>query len=292
MNIFLFFRLLRVNQYTKNFFVYLPLFFSGMLFDSTAFYNTFLMFLAFCCISSVIYILNDIKDIEEDKHHPTKCKRPIVAGDISKPLALSVALILLSLSFFISYTVAFSCLKIICLYFSINIFYVFWAKRYAIIDVACIALGFVLRTIGGSFAISEVLSQWLTLMVFLLCMFLAIGKRWDDLCINEKEQIKGEIRTSLQGYTKMFVVSVMTFLSSINTVCYIMYTMAEKNIQTYQTEFLYTTAFWVVLGNIRYLQVAFVKEASASPSYILLHDAALQFVLLGWIIHLSILLYL
>lgn len=215
LKLFTLLRLLRISQYTKNIFVFLPLFFSGLFLEFILFINACIMFIAFCCAASFIYIINDILDRNEDKNHPTKSKRPIASEEISIFTAKWIACLLLLCSFLIAWSLSLSCLYVIFLYILLNIFYVFFGKNYGIIDITCIALGFVLRTIGGAFAISQNLSHWLTLMVFLLCMFLALGKRWDDVCLEKNEKTTGNIRTSIKAYSQTFIVATMTFLSTI-----------------------------------------------------------------------------
>ena len=287
------FQLLRVSQYTKNLFVFLPLFFSGLFFEFDAFMHCFIIFTVFCCISSIVYILNDIRDIQEDRRHPTKKNRPIAAGLISIKKAIFVAGALVPLAavlFFFGGNAA--TFLTVSSYFFLNLFYIYIGKQKAILDVACISLGFVLRASAGALAISQDLSQWLVLMVFLLCMFLGLGKRWDDLCLSETEETFGKIRSSIDGYSKKFVLAAMTFLSAINTVCYIMYTVASDTQNHYHSSLLYLTSVWVVLGNMRYLQLAFVENKSASPTRVLLHDRGIQFCVLAWFTHLTFLLYL
>ncbi len=285
------FRLLRVEQYVKNFFVFLPLFFSGHIANSSNFWQVCLFFLAFCATASVVYIVNDILDKEEDQHHPSKKNRPIASEEVSIAKAIVFLIGILITALCISYFLPIQCFIILLSYLSLNVFYVFFAKHHSLIDVTCIAVGFVLRAIGGGFVIAVPLSQWLVLMVFLLCMFLALGKRWDDLCIGENKLTTGVVRKSLKGYTKTFLLTAMTFLSTVNCVCYILYTMHSATMSRYASEYVYMTSIWVILGNLRYLQLAFVQEASASPTRIFLKDRGVQACVLFWILHLSFLIY-
>lgn len=286
-------RLLRIPQYTKNGFVFLPLFFGGELFCFPSFVKCCYAFAAFCLAASVVYILNDIQDADDDRRHPVKRNRPIASGTVSLQQAIGTAMILLVLSIIAAWqTESSACLFLIGGYWGLNLFYIYWGKRKAILDVACIAAGFVLRAVAGALAVSQELSQWLVLMVFLLCMFLGLGKRWDDLCLVEEGKTSGKIRASIERYSKEFVLSAMTFLSTINTVCYIMYTVSPEIQEHYHSTSLYFTALWVILGNLRYLQLAFVDQKSMSPTKIMLHDRGIQFCVLCWFLHLAILLYL
>ncbi len=285
-------RLLRVSQYTKNGFVFLPLFFSGRLFYAQDFIKTLAAFAAFCCLASVIYILNDLRDREEDRHHPVKKLRPLASGEVSTPRAMFVlALLIMHTFIFARFSGSLAVGGVLAAYAALNIFYIYYAKQRSLLDVACIAVGFVLRTMAGGLAIDQQLSQWLVLMVFLLCMFLGLGKRWDDVCLSESGQATGVLRKSLKGYSRLFILSAMTFLSAVNTLCYVMYTLDAQTQARYGSPFLYLTSLWVIMGNLRFLQIAFVDQKTMSPTKIMLHDRGIQTCVIMWILHLMYLLY-
>jgi 4-hydroxybenzoate polyprenyltransferase len=168
---------------------------------STAVKETYLsLFAAFCLSSSFVYIINDIKDVENDRNHPIKKQRPIANGEISLRTAIIIAIICLLTTFYIVYEINLYSIGIcISLYIVLNIIYTFYAKNIGIIDVICLAFGFVLRVIAGSFPMSQKISQWLIIMVFLLCIFLALGKRWNDVSIMEENKTKNEIGGKIRG---------------------------------------------------------------------------------------------
>ncbi|MYL85207.1 HAD-IB family hydrolase [Desulfovibrio aerotolerans] len=282
-------RLLRIPQWTKSSFVFLPLFFSGRFFEGHAFVQTCVTAAAFCLIASAIYILNDIEDRQEDRNHPVKRFRPIASGELSVRAALTGLALLMIAGVVLCFMAGVAVFYSISLYLALNVFYIYYGKKMAIIDVACIAIGFVLRIVAGSLAISQAMSHWLIMMVFLLCMFLGLGKRWDDLCLTENGC--ASIRKSINGYSKNFVMSALTLLSTTNVICYIMYTVDVQTMARYHSVWVYPTAFWVVLGNLRYLQIIFVDQSAMSPTKIMLKDIVLQFFVLCWGLHISLLLY-
>lgn len=288
-----FFNLLRISQYVKNCFVLLPLFFSGEFFHVSSLVQCGYAFCAFCLASSSVYILNDIRDAEEDRRHPVKRNRPIASGAISPQAALWIAALLLACCCLtVRLTGILGVYGAIGGYLVLNVFYVYFGRQKAILDVACISTGFILRAMAGSLSISQDLSQWLVLMIFLLCMFLGLGKRWDDLCLMGSGEAVGNIRSSIAGYSKNFVFSAMTFLSTINTICYIIYTMSpEVQSHYHHPSYLYFTSLWVILGNLRYLQLTFVDQKSMSPAKVMLHDRGIQICVLCWVVHIAILLY-
>lgn len=284
-------RLLRVQQYVKNLFVFIPAFFGGKLVSFSGLTDLSLYFLVFCGISSVIYIINDIADRDEDRRHPQKRFRPLASGEVSvrsaAMLAAGLALVCLICALLLFKPA--ECL-VLAAYALLNILYTFLLKQFAIIDISCIAAGFVLRAVGGTLVADLHLSQWLVLMVFLLCMFLALGKRWDDLRIGNSGEGK-PVRKSISGYTQYFVHSALTFFATINTICYIMYTLSPQTQQYYGTSLVYLSSFWVILGNMRYLQVIFVLHKSGAPTKILMRDLVMQAIIACWILHMAVLVY-
>ena len=184
-------RLLRPEQWLKNLFVFLPIFFGKYLFELACFVPTLVTFVAFSFAAGSIYCFNDIVDVEKDKQHPKKAARPIANGSVSVRSAYLVMLIALCLS--VSTSLAFGgetkykVLLVIGLYYILNIFYTTILKHRAIIDVFIIALGFVLRILAGGVSTETVLSHWIILMTFLLALFLAFAKRRDDIIISEDE---------------------------------------------------------------------------------------------------------
>ena len=282
-------QMLRVPQYIKNLFVFIPIFFAGQLFELDVLLQALSCFVAFCCISSFIYVLNDWQDRESDRSHPYKRFRPLAYGAVSSRTALISACLLLLLSVGISTALNWQTCGVVCFYLLLNLAYVYYFKNIALFDLCCVALGFNLRVFAGASACGISVSAWLVLMVFLLSMFLVAGKRWDDLGRSQLQH--HNIRRSLYGYNKDFALSTLTFLSAINTVCYILYTMDTTVMERLHSHYVYITAFWVVLGNLRYLQNIFVFKQGFSPTKILLHDRALALCLVGWLLSMGVILY-
>ncbi|MDR2437062.1 MAG: UbiA prenyltransferase family protein [Endomicrobium sp.] len=288
----IFVRLLRVDQYVKNCFIFLPLFFGGELFNLGLLTDELLFFLIFCFLSSFVYIINDIVDINEDRNHPTKKFRPIANNDVSTRTALIVGFALLIIAALL--TLQFSLSIYICTisYLLLNIFYSLFLKRLAIIDVICVALCYVLRVLGGGFVSDQAISQWLIIMVFILSLFLALGKRWHDLKLVESSDIDGQVRKSLNGYSTNFLISLLTFFSAMNTICYVIYSITARNSGLMFDRYFYTTALWVILGNMRYLQIIFVLNSSLSPTQALIRDPMIRWSIILWVLHVGLFIYL
>lgn len=300
-------RLMRVQQYVKNTFVFIPLFFGGKFFDPVALFATIQAALAFSLTSSFIYVLNDLKDVNEDRQHSLKRFRPLAAKTVTPLTALLLGSISLGLGLLLAGLLNPICLALIVGYLALNLLYVYFIKKWALFDLICIAIGFDLRVFTGAAACSVFISSWLILMVFLLAMFLAMGKRWDDLGRQERRlqqaHVEGKapvleqasvarlLRPSLYGYSRDFALSTLTFLSAVNTICYIQYSMDESSIVRLGSPYLFLTSLWVILGNLRYLQDIFVLNQGYSPTKVLLKDRALLSCLGLWALHVTAIIY-
>lgn len=285
--------LLRPQQWLKNIFVFAPVFFSSNMFKSVFLLPTIYTFFAFCFISSSIYCYNDIKDVESDRHHPHKCKRPIASGAVSVREAyfLLILCILISAVFLLFVKcehIAHLCL-LVAFYWLMNVLYSLFLKRYAIVDVIIIAVGFVLRVLAGGVAAEIWVSEWLVLMTFLLAILLALTKRYDDFSVFERTGTKP--RVSITGYNKIFINEAIAIIGAITMVCYIMYTMSEEVINRLNSRYLYLTSVWVLVGLLRYLQKMIVYEQSDSPTRSLLTDRFIQVCVFGWIVSFFVIIY-
>ena len=286
--------LLRPHQWLKNLFIFLPLFFDKHLFDAEYIILCIIAFFAYSFSASAIYCFNDIWDVEADKLHPQKCKRPIASGKISKEMGYLIALfcILLSLG------LVFLELKdkkgyliyILIFYLIMNIAYCVKLKQIALVDVFIIAIGFVLRILAGSAVTSIELSQWIVLMTFLLALFLAFAKRRDDVVIYENTGIKA--RKNVNRYNLQFMNQAISIVASITMVCYIMYTVSNEVIARMGTPYLYVTSIFVLAGIIRYLQITIVDVKSGSPTKVLMKDHFIQCCIIGWMATFFLILYL
>jgi len=280
---------MRPHQYIKNLFIFLPLFFALKITDISLLLDAFIAFVVFSLAASAIYTFNDYHDIEEDRQHPKKKTRPLASGDISK----SQAVMLMGILGIISFTViAFLSLKatgVLAVYVIMNIAYSFYLKHIAILDVVIIAIGFVLRLFIGSAVTGIPLSMWIVIMTFLLALFMALAKRRDDVLIYLNTGKK--MRKVIDGYNLQFLDTAIAIMASVVIVAYIIYTTSSDVLTRVHSEYLYLTAIFVILGIMRYLQVAFVLKDSGSPTKIVLKDRFMQFTLVGWIITFTWILY-
>lgn len=284
-----FINLLRPKHWIKNTFVFLPIFFAGEIFSNTKFYDCLAGLIIFSLSASSIYALNDIFDVEEDRSHPEKKKRPIASGKISIKSAVFIAITLFIISIGSAYYLDFTFFICIVIYLVLNLGYSLGLKNIAILDLFIVAFGFLLRVIAGG-EISEVpVSHWLMIMVLLLSLFLVLAKRRDDLILVEKGN--KSIRKASSGYNIDFTNACLTLLSSVMIVSYIMYTVSEEVQARYNSQYLFLTCVFVIAGLMRYLQITMVEKKSGSPIKILYKDVFIFVVLLAWVLSFYILLY-
>jgi len=282
-------KLMRPHQYIKNFFIFLPLFFALKITNIDLLINAFIAFIAFSLTASAIYILNDYHDIEEDKQHPKKKNRPLASGAISKSKAVVIMLTLAIAGFLLMLTLSIKAMIILSAYVIMNIAYSFRLKHIAILDVTIIAIGFVLRLFIGSAVTGIPLSMWIVTITFLLALFMALAKRRDDVLIYLDTGKR--MRKVIDGYNLQFLDTSMAIMASVVIVAYTIYTTSEAVIEKVHSEYLYLTALFVILGIMRYLQIAFVLKDSGSPTKIVLKDRFIQLTLVGWLLTFSWILY-
>jgi 4-hydroxybenzoate polyprenyltransferase len=280
--------LLRPKQWIKNAFVLVPTFFAAKIYYLWTDYRVAAAFAAFCAIASAVYVLNDIFDVEKDGLHREKRLRPLSSGEISvhQAAALGVGLTVFALALAALINQTF--LLILGGYAALNIFYTIRLKHISLIDISCIALGFILRVLAGGAAVGVPVSKWLILMTFLLACCLALGKRRDDLLLGiDKETL----RPSLKGYTLEFIDTCLIVLVVTTIVCYIMYTVSEEVVARLHSEHIYLTSIFVIIGVLRFLQITIVEQKSSSPTNILWTDRMIQLMILFWVAAFLIVLY-
>lgn len=276
-NIFI---LIRPHQWIKNFFLFAPLFFTFNV-NLEEILHVSIGFILFSLAASAIYILNDYFDIAEDQAHPTKKNRPLASGAISKILAWGMIVFLLSIALIGSAYISLSFLTIVLLYLAMNTAYTLKLKHISILDISIIAIGFVLRIYAGAVLIHNIPSMWIVLVTFVLALFLALAKRRDD-CLLSLEGKK--TRKNIDGYNLEMVNAAMTLMAGVTIVAYIMYTVSPEVTTRLGTHHLYLTAFFVILGVMRYMQLTFVEQNSGSPTKLVLKDRFLQAIIVSWIV--------
>jgi 4-hydroxybenzoate polyprenyltransferase len=279
-------KLLRVEQWVKNLFVFVPLFFSGNIKNIDLLSKSVFAFIIFSLAASVVYILNDYNDIEADRKHPEKRRRPLASGAISKSRAigiliglmvLDIALVFVAQAYFHENLWKFA--TIVGFYFVMNLAYTFKLKHVPIIDISIIAIGFVLRVLSGGYITGISISQWAILLTFVLALVLAIGKRRGEL-INA--QVSGKTRKALDGYNVQFADIALSISVTLAIVCYLMFTLSPE-VQAKFHERVFYTVIFVVFAFLRYLQQTLVYNRTESPTKIVYRDRYIQITLILWV---------
>lgn len=281
-------RLLRVNHWIKNGFVFFPAFFATVILQPEVLWRTGVGFLCFSLGASAIYLYNDLRDVEQDRLHPEKRLRPIAAGEVPVAVVPWISALLAVAAMVGAWLTEPLFAWVLGTYLIMNLLYSARLKHIPIVDVAIIALGFNLRILAGGILARVPNSQWIYLITFLLALFIALAKRRDDLV-----QADGGagLRTSLRGYNLQFVDAGMIMLAALTVQSYILYTVSGEVTARLQTDRLYMTSGFVVLGMLRYFQITLVEKRSGSPTKLVYSDCGLRLVLLGWIISLAVILY-
>lgn len=281
-------KLMRIRHYVKNLLVFAALACSGQFFHIEKLLPNIAAFAAFCMVSSAIYIINDIRDVEKDRNHPVKCNRPIAAGAVSVHGAWCLAAVLLALA------ILFNCLAfcaastaLLALYFALNLGYSFGLKNMPILDVAILASGFLLRVLYGAFVTGISVSNWLYLTVIALAFYFAFGKRRNEL----RQFESGETRQVLQAYPLSFLNKNMSMCLTLANVFYALWSMDEKTILLYNSKYLVFTVPIVLLITMKY-SLDVEGESDGDPVEVLLHDKVLLTLCILYLAAMFLILYL
>lgn len=278
-------KLMRIKHYIKNFFVFIPLIFSYSFIKSELVFKAILAFVAFCLVSSVVYILNDIVDVEKDRQHPKKKNRPLASGAISISQAIILALVLssivLALSWFLLNPLS---MLILVSYFLMNLAYSFKLKNVPLIDVFIISIGFILRVYTGAAAIQVEVSEWLLLTTFAISLFLGFGKRYGE---KQKCENTGTTRVVLAAYNVETLRYFMIISMTLTIVFYSLYTILGNTI----LHNAILTIPFVVLGIFRYYMLLESNIEDGDPTEVILNDRILQCIVVIYGILLGILIF-
>ena len=280
---------LRPQQWIKNFFIFAAIIFSRNIFNMPLLLKAVIAFIAFCVLSSSLYILNDLKDLEEDKHHPIKSKRPLASGRLKKSHAILSFVILSSLGFILAVTLNRNFFIIALVYFILQIAYSFRLKHVVILDVFVIAAGFLIRVVAGGLAIEVSLSSWLLICTSLLALFLALGKRRHELVLLEEEA--SDHRPILEEYNPYFLDQLIAVVTASIVIAYCLYTVDAKTVAKFGTTNLLYTVPFVFYGIFRYLYLIHQKSKGGSPETLILKDKPLLIDIFLWIASAVFILY-
>ena len=272
-------REMRPRQWAKNVFIFAALVFDEQLTQKEPLLRTIAGFILLCLISSAVYIMNDIADVESDRQHPTKRNRPIAAGQLSVPLALVLAVAMAAFALAAGFLLEPGFGWIITLYFVINLLYSLWLKHKPIIDVMIIAAGFVLRVAAGVVLIEVTrFSPWLYVCTTLLALIIGFGKRRAEIILLSDGA--NAHRKVLDGYSIGFLDQLIVVVSATTIMAYSLYTFSALNLPS--NHLMMLTIPFVVYGVFRYLYLIHVEDAGGAPEELILSDRPLLATLVLW----------
>jgi 4-hydroxybenzoate polyprenyltransferase len=276
---------MRPHQWTKNLVVFAGLIFSRNFHQKALLMRSVEAFVVFCLLSGVIYIINDIADVEKDRLHPTKKNRPLAAGALTVPVAIIAALAIAAVALFLSWRLGGGFFTVACVFCALNLLYSFLLKRIVLLDVVSISLSFVLRAIAGVEALRDVepsiaISPWLLICTLFLSLFLAFCKRRYELSL---DNAVGH-RESLQEYSPILLDQLVSMTAGGSVIAYAIYTIWPETVEKFGTTHLVYTVPLVLIGVMRYLYLVYNKQKGGSPSDLLLHERFLLFDVSAWIV--------
>jgi 4-hydroxybenzoate polyprenyltransferase len=280
---------MRPRQWTKNLFLFAALVFDGKLFHMPDLLRTLAGFGLFCLISSAVYIINDLLDMETDRQHPAKKNRPIASGSLPIPVAIAAGAILSLLAIALGFLLAWQFALTILVYFTMMLAYSKWFKHLPILDVLLLAAGFVLRVHAGTTLITvDLFSPWLYVLMTLLALYLGFGKRRAEMALLAEDATNH--RKVLDGYTLPLLDQFITIVSSTTIVAYSLYTFIRP--ETSDNHALMLTIPFVIYAIFRYLYLIQVKQIGGEPEEILLTDRPLQVSIFLWGLAILVVFYL
>lgn len=271
---------LRPKDWVKNGVVLAPLFFSQNIFNPAANLRAVTALVLFCLVSSSVYLLNDIRDRERDRLHPTKRLRPIASGRLSVPLASGIMLMLFGAAIAGGIALSKTFTLIIVVYWLVNLLYSVGLKDTVILDVFAIAFGFVMRVVAGAVVIEVEISHWLLICTTLLALFLGFSKRRHELTLLGDGA--SSHRSVLEDYSPQFLDMMIGIVTASTVMSYTLYTVSEETVRRFQTDRLLLTVPFVLFGIFRYLYLVYHKNQGGNPARELLTDGSIIVNLFLW----------
>jgi decaprenyl-phosphate phosphoribosyltransferase len=283
------FKTCRPHQWIKNLFVAAPLVFARRIDDPSAALRTVIAVLCFCLLSSAVYFLNDVVDVERDRAHPLKRHRPVASGALPVSVARVAAGAFAIVALVIAGLLATELAAVAASYLALNVAYSLWLKRIPFVDVACISLGYVLRVLGGAYAIAVPPSGWLLICTLLLAAFLGFGKRAHELRVSGEK--RSTQRLVLERYRPDVLRKLLIILAGLTIAAYAAYSVSPHAIRSFSTWRLVFTVPFVAFGVIRFLWITGGKPDAESPTDSMLRDVPFLVNLALYVVAIVVIIY-
>lgn len=270
----------RPKQWIKNLLVLIAPAAAGVLDSESALVNIATAFVAFCLVSSGTYLLNDARDAEEDREHPTKQHRPIAAGAVPIPVAITCGLMLLVGGLLVAYIVSLEFLAVAALYVFLTVIYTLWLRRVVILDIALVAMGFIVRALGGAVAVDVPVSRWFLIVTVFGSLFIVAGKRSSEH-IDLGAETAGVVRPTHSAYPENYLRYVWALASTVTVTAYCLWSFEQSDLHAGPWYELSIAPF--ILGVLRYALIL-ERGDGAAPEEVILHDRGLQIAGLTWVL--------
>lgn len=282
-------KLIRVPQWIKNFFVFVPLLFSLHLFDKDYFLLSLKAFVVFSLASSFVYVVNDLIDIEADKAHPKKKNRPLPSGRIKKSSALILAIVLLLVVLLSYFFFNPQFISFLYAFLFLNILYSFYLKHIVILDIFSIAAGFSIRVLAGAAVIEVPVSSWLILTTMFISLFLGVMKRHSELVqVADSNKVTRKV---LAEYSTNFTNQMATVAASGVIICYALYTVSQRTVSVFNTQnLIYTTPF-VVFGIFRYMYLEYQNNQGENTTQVMMTDIPMILTVISYAVVTVLIIY-
>ncbi len=261
---------MRPHQWVKNGFVLAPVVFAQELGDPATLWKALQAFAAFCAAASTVYLINDLRDREEDRLHPLKRHRPIASGALAVPVATGAAIGLALLALAGSFSLGREFVGLVVIYLAINLLYSSWLKKVVILDVMAVASGYVIRVLAGSVAVAVATSNWLLLCTIFFALFLIFSKRRHELTLLEGKA--ADHRSVLSHYSPAFLDQMINVVSASTVVAYALYVVDTDTVARFGSDRLVYTVPLVLFGVFRYLYLIYQKPEAKNPTEAVLTD--------------------
>lgn len=271
---------MRPKQWTKNLLIFAGILFSQNFLVLSMLLQVISAFLVFCILSGTVYLFNDIVDIERDRSHPKKSQRPLPSGRLRYSVAVFTVIILLLLSLGMAYGLGLPFFWIALSYLGLQLSYSLYLKNIVILDIFCIAAGFVLRAFAGAIVINVDISSWLIICTILLSLFLGMSKRRHELMVLEDDALNH--RKVLAHYSPYLLDQMISVVTASTVVCYVLYTISDETIVKFGTRNLIVTVPFVLYGVFRYLYLIHKKGEGGNPENVLVSDKPLLINIFLW----------
>jgi 4-hydroxybenzoate polyprenyltransferase len=270
---------MRPRQWMKNVLIFVPLVFDQQLDNMVAFRTTLAGFVLLCLVASAVYLINDLTDLEADRRHPEKRKRPLASGELPVPVAILAIAILISSALPLAFSLSPGFAGILLTYLLLNLAYSRWLKHIAIIDVLVLASFYLLRVVAGLTLIQVArFSPWLYVVTTLGALYIGFGKRRAEISLLADEA--SNHRRVLDGYTIPLLDQFITIVSATTIVAYSLYTFSAPNLP--ENHAMMLTIPFAIYGIFRYLYIVQTKQGGGAPEEELLADRPLQFTIFLW----------